>query len=83
MRSTTRRNLLMNAAAGLGLGALGAGWSAAALAAPGGRKLLIGQSAPLTGAASEIGLAFAAGAKLNVGAYKEENDAPLERELRQ
>ena len=83
MRSTTRRNLLMNAAAGLGLGALGAGWSAAALAAPGGRKLLIGQSAPLTGAASEIGLAFAAGAKLYVDAFNEKKDAPLELELRQ
>ena len=77
---TTRRNWLFNAAAGLGLGAMG--WNAA-LAAPGARKLVLGQSVPLTGAASEIGLAFAAGAKLYVDAFNEKKDAPLELELRQ
>jgi hypothetical protein len=34
-----------------------------------GRKIILGQSVPLTGAASEIGLAFAAGAKLYVDAF--------------
>ena len=78
---TTRRNWLINAAAGMGRGARG--WNAA-LAAPGaGRKLVLGQSVPLTGAASEIGLAFAAGAKLFVDAFNEKKDAPLELELRQ
>ena len=77
---TTRRNWLINAAAGLGLGAMGCN---AALAAPGARKLVLGQSVPLTGAASEIGLAFAAGAKLYVDAFNEKKDAPLELELRQ
>ncbi|MBS0341137.1 MAG: ABC transporter substrate-binding protein [Proteobacteria bacterium] len=80
---TTRRKLLINAGAGLGLGVLGAGWHAAARAAPGARKLVMGQSVPLTGAASEIGLAFAAGAKLYVDAFNEKKDAPLELELRQ
>lgn len=80
---TTRRKLLINAGAGLGLGVLGAGWHTAGRAAPGGRKLVMGQSVPLTGAASEIGLAFAAGAKLYVDAFNERKDAPLELELRQ
>lgn len=80
---TTRRKLLINAGAGLGLGVLGAGWHTASKAAPGARKLVMGQSVPLTGAASEIGLAFAAGAKLYVDAFNERKDAPLELELRQ
>ncbi|MBS0451640.1 MAG: ABC transporter substrate-binding protein [Proteobacteria bacterium] len=80
---TTRRKLLINAGAGLGLGVLGAGWHTTTRAAPGARKLVMGQSVPLTGAASEIGLAFAAGAKLYVDAFNEKKDAPLELELRQ
>lgn len=80
---TTRRRLLINAGAGLSLGVLGAGWHSTSKAAPGGRKLVMGQSVPLTGAASEIGLAFAAGAKLYVDAFNEKKDAPLELELRQ
>jgi len=80
--STTRRNWLVSTAAGMGAAALGLGWQGA-LAAPSGRKLVMGQSVPLTGAASEIGLAFAAGAKLYVDAYNEKKDSPVELELRQ
>jgi len=42
---------------------------AAAPAAP--RTVILGQSVPLTGAASEIGLAFAAGAKLYADQFNE------------
>ena len=44
--------------------------------APAGRKVILGQSVPLTGAASEIGLAFAAGAKLYVDAFNGRKNAP-------
>lgn len=43
----------------------------------------VGQSVPLTGAASEIGLAYAAGAKLYVDAYNQRADSPVRIELRQ
>ena len=50
--------------------------------APAPRRIVWGQSAPLTGAASEIGLAFAGGAKLYVDAFNDAN--PAQRiELRQ
>ncbi len=50
----------------------------------GPRKIVLGQSVPLTGAASEIGLAFAAGAKLYVTAFNERKNNPgWEFELRQ
>lgn len=52
-------------------------------AAPVGKPVLLGQSVPLTGAASEIGLAFAAGAKLYVDAYNARPDAARRLELRQ
>ncbi|MBP7567413.1 MAG: ABC transporter substrate-binding protein [Burkholderiaceae bacterium] len=42
---------------------------AAATPAPAARRLVLGQSVPLTGAAEEIGVAFAAGAKLYVDAW--------------
>jgi branched-chain amino acid transport system substrate-binding protein len=59
-----RRTLLMTAmAAGLGVGSA---WGQAKTAT---RKIVLGQSVPLTGAASEIGLAFAAGAKLYVNSF--------------
>ncbi len=50
-----------------------------------GRKVVLGQSVPLTGAASEIGLAFAAGAKLYVDAFnsRKNNPAGFTLELRQ
>lgn len=64
---TTRRTLLGSAlAAGLGL--------ARAQAKP--RRIVLGQSVPLTGAASEIGLAFAAGAKLYVDGFNERKNNP-------
>jgi branched-chain amino acid transport system substrate-binding protein len=79
--TTTRRTLLASAIA--------AGWSAITVPAwaqgkPGGRKIVLGQSVPLTGAASEIGLAFAAGAKLYVDTFNERKPAPaFQLELRQ
>ena len=54
-------------------------WSSAAWsqAKPGAtRKIILGQSVPLTGAASEIGLAFAAGAKLYVDAFNARKNNP-------
>jgi len=82
---TTRRDWLFRAVAGtaaVGSAAL-MPWRLAQAAPPGARKLVMGQSVPLTGAASDIGLAFAAGAKLYVDAFNEKPDAPLQLELRQ
>jgi branched-chain amino acid transport system substrate-binding protein len=42
----------------------------------GPRKIIVGQSVPLTGAASEIGLAFAAGAKLYFDAFNARKNGP-------
>jgi branched-chain amino acid transport system substrate-binding protein len=75
----------------VGTGVLGAAalWTGAALAqakaATGAsRKVVLGQSVPLTGAASEIGLAFAAGAKLYVDAFNARKPGPgWHYELRQ
>ncbi|MET3474426.1 ABC transporter substrate-binding protein [Variovorax atrisoli] len=47
----------------------------AAAAAGGARVVLLGQSVPLTGSASEIGNAFAAGSRLAVTAFNERNAA--------
>ena len=72
--NTRRRTLL-----GTGLAAAMGGWSSAAWsqAKPGAtRKIILGQSVPLTGAASEIGLAFAAGAKLYVDAFNARKNNP-------
>ncbi|MCJ0763897.1 ABC transporter substrate-binding protein [Variovorax terrae] len=80
-----RRQWLLGAAVGAGLDALGAGsasWAQAAKA-PVGRKVVLGQSVPLTGAASEIGLAFAGGAKLYVDAFNARKNNPFSLELRQ
>ena len=50
----------------------------------GGKKVVLGQSVPLTGAASEIGLAFAAGARLYVDNFNSrKNGAGYTLELRQ
>ncbi|MDB5732617.1 MAG: putative extracellular ligand-binding receptor [Variovorax sp.] len=70
---------------GLGAGAmLGLGFGVALAAPPAaGRAVVLGQSVPLTGAASEIGLAFAAGAKLYVDAYNSRPDIARRLELRQ
>ncbi|MBG9388762.1 ABC transporter substrate-binding protein [Caenimonas sp. DR4.4] len=48
------------------------------------RKIVLGQSAPLTGPASEIGLAFAAGAKLYIDTFNGRKASPgFSLELRQ
>ena len=61
------------------------GFSLASRAQPGADRpaVLIGQSAPLTGSASEIGLAYAAGAKLYVDAFNQRHDSPVRVDLRQ
>ena len=81
--NTGRRSILETAvAAGLaGLG-IGSAWAQGKGAAP--RKIVLGQSVPLTGAASEIGLAFAAGAKLYVDSFNARKNTPgWQFELRQ
>ncbi len=57
---------------GLGWGGVGLGWAQGSA----GRKVVLGQSVPLTGSASEIGLAFAAGAKLYVDAFNDRKNGP-------
>ncbi len=82
--NTKRRTLLAGAAASVlgGLSAPGA-WAQAKPAA-GGRKIVLGQSVPLTGAASEIGLAFSNGAKLYMDAFNgRKNNPGWSFELRQ
>ena len=76
---TTRREMLVAA----GAACWGFGAARAAPPANGKPVLVLGQSVPLTGAASEIGLAFAAGAKLYVDAYNGRADSPVRIELRQ
>jgi branched-chain amino acid transport system substrate-binding protein len=72
---TSRRAILGTAmAAGLaGMGMASSAWGQSK-SAP--RKIVLGQSVPLTGAASEIGLAFAAGAKLYVDAFNGRKTSP-------
>jgi branched-chain amino acid transport system substrate-binding protein len=81
--SATRRSWMLGT--GISLAAMGVAANAFAQAKPGGRKVVLGQSVPLTGAASEIGLAFAAGAKLYVDAFngRKNNTAGFVLELRQ
>jgi branched-chain amino acid transport system substrate-binding protein len=68
---------------GAGLGCVRGAWAQPAAPAGGPvRKIVLGQSVPLTGAASEIGLAFAAGAKLYVDAFND-GGHPWRFELRQ
>jgi ABC-type branched-subunit amino acid transport system substrate-binding protein len=79
----TRRTWLANSGAALllggGLGGLAGGGHAQtaprAPAAAAARTVILGQSVPLTGAASEIGLAFAAGARLYATEFNESNAA--------
>ncbi|MEZ0308811.1 MAG: ABC transporter substrate-binding protein, partial [Ramlibacter sp.] len=77
------RRTILGTAMAAGLSALtGQAWGQAKPAA--GRKIILGQSVPLTGAASEIGLAFAAGAKLYVDAFNgRKNNPGWSFELRQ
>jgi hypothetical protein len=50
----------------------------------GPRKIVLGQAVPLTGAADQIGLAYAAGAKLFVGGFNSRKNGPgFTFELRQ
>lgn len=81
--SATRRSWMLGT--GISLAAMGVTGNALAQVKPGGRKIVLGQSVPLTGAASEIGLAFAAGAKLYVDAFngRKNNTAGFTMELRQ
>jgi len=67
-----RRRTLLQAGVALTVTSAGLSWGQA----PAGRKVILGQSVPLTGAASEIGLAFAAGAKLYVDAFNGRKNAP-------
>src|SRR3954470_10040617 len=67
--SMNRRTAL---AAALALATAGRAWAQAKA----GKKIVLGQSVPLTGAASEIGLAFAAGAKLYVDNFNSQKNGP-------
>ena len=77
------RRTVLGAAAATSLGSA-APWAWGQAKAGAGRKVVLGQSVPLTGAASEIGLAFAAGAKLYVDAFNARKPGPgFSMELRQ
>lgn len=73
------------AAACAGAGLLLPGAASAQSARPAGRRVVLGQSVPLTGAGDQIGLAFAAGAKLYVDSFNNRKGAapPWHFELRQ
>lgn len=79
--STSRREWLGKAGAlvlGSGIGLahpVMAQTARTAAAAGGARVVLLGQSVPLTGSASEIGTAFAAGSRLAVSAFNDRNAA--------
>ncbi|WP_432725774.1 ABC transporter substrate-binding protein [Variovorax sp. W6] len=79
--NTSRREWLGKACGALMLGSgIGVTHSvvaqtARAPAAGGARVVLLGQSVPLTGSASEIGTAFAAGSRLAVSAFNDRNAA--------
>ena len=80
----TRRGFTRTAGAVALLGA--AGLIAAPLRAQTARragKIVVGQSIPMTGAANEIGMAFAAGAKLFVDGWNEHGTTGPLLELRQ
>jgi ABC-type branched-subunit amino acid transport system substrate-binding protein len=77
MSSINRRTLLAASAAALAGGA----WAQAKGAAP--KKVVLGQSVPLTGAADQIGLAYAAGAKLYFDSFNSRKNVAYQFELRQ
>ncbi len=79
------RRSLLGATAACGLGLFLPSLShAQSRPAAGVRKVVMGQSVPQTGAAAEIGLAFAAGAKLYVDSFNERKNNPgFTLELRQ
>src|SRR5881394_2629770 len=66
--SISRRTAI---SASLAIAVAGRAWAQAK-----GKKIVLGQSVPLTGAASEIGLAFAAGAKLYVDNFNGRKNGP-------
>lgn len=63
-----RRNILLAAGLASGLGQLGAQTGKAGAAT---RKIVLGQSVPLTGAADQMGLAYQIGAKLYFDAFNQ------------
>jgi ABC-type branched-subunit amino acid transport system substrate-binding protein len=67
---TARRPFLLQAAA-LAAAVAAPGMAMAQAARPAVRRVVLGQSVPLTGAADQIGLAFAGGAKLYIDAANE------------
>ena len=72
--NTHRRAFVASA---LATGLAGMGIAPAWAQSKGGtRKVILGQSVPLTGAASEIGIAFAGGAKLYVDAFNSRKTSP-------
>ncbi|KWT69017.1 MULTISPECIES: ABC transporter substrate-binding protein [unclassified Variovorax] len=71
----SRRLWLCQAGATLLLGSGLARVGQAQTARPAGRTVVLGQSVPLTGAASEIGLAFAAGCRLYATQFNDANAA--------
>ena len=73
---TTPRRTVLGASLVFALAGSGVASLARAQAKGGPRKFILGQSVPLTGAASEIGLAFAAGAKLFVDAFNGRKNGP-------
>ena len=81
----TRRKTLFQAALLAALGAVGLAGPASGQGKTGGiRKVVLGQSVPLTGAADQIGLAYAAGAKLYVDGFNaRKNTLGIQLELRQ
>jgi len=70
------RRTVLGTALALGLGNFAAAGASLAQGKGAPRKIILGQSVPLTGAASEIGLAFAAGAKLYVDAFNARKNNP-------
>jgi len=80
----TGRRAILGTAVATGLASMGMVGNAWGQAKSATRKIVLGQSVPLTGAASEIGLAFAAGAKLYVDAFNARKNNPgYSFELRQ
>lgn len=80
----TQRRKVLGSAIAFGLAGCGLAGNAWGQGKTGVRKFVLGQSVPLTGAASEIGLAFAAGAKLYVDAFNARKNNPgYSLELRQ
>ena len=73
MQSERRKLLGAALAAGVGSFGLPAAWGQAKA---GPRKIVLGQSVPLTGAADQIGLAFAGGSKLYFDAFNARKDNP-------